>query len=74
MTVLTIPPEVAAGCAKKLFALAATANRDAMTLIKQAMALAKTSKWQGRWAFSKNTCGNTTNMGAPRSAKLLLPS
>ncbi len=31
MTVLTIPPEVAAAGAKKLFTLAATANRDAMT-------------------------------------------
>ena len=41
MTVLTIPPEVAAECSKKLFALAATANRDSMTLVKQAMALAK---------------------------------
>ena len=41
MTVLTIPPEVAGECAKRLFDLAATANRDAMTLIKQAMALAK---------------------------------
>ena len=41
MTVLTIPPDVAAECAKKLFALAAAANRDAMTLVKQAMALAK---------------------------------
>ena len=41
MTVLTIPPEVAAECAKKLFALATTANRDSMTLVKQAMALAK---------------------------------
>ena len=41
MTVLTIPPEVAAECAKKLFALAATANRDAMTLVKQAMGLAR---------------------------------
>ena len=41
MTVLTIPPEVAAECAKKLFSLAATANRDSMTLVKQAMALAK---------------------------------
>ncbi len=41
MTVLTIPPEVATECAKKLFALAATANRDGMTLVKQAMALAK---------------------------------
>ena len=41
MTILTIPPEVAAEGAKRLFTLAATANRDAMTLIKQAMALAK---------------------------------
>ncbi len=41
MTVLTIPPEVAAECAKKLFSLAATANRDAMTLVKQAMGLAR---------------------------------
>ena len=41
MAVLTIPPEVAAEGAKKLFALAATANRDAMTLVKQAMALAR---------------------------------
>ena len=41
MTVLTIPPEVAAECAKKLFSLAAAANRDAMTLVKQAMALAR---------------------------------
>ncbi len=41
MTVLTIPPEVAAEGAKKLFSLAAAANRDAMTLIKQAMALAR---------------------------------
>ncbi len=41
MTVLTIPPGVAAECAKTLFSLAATANRDAMTLIKQAMALAR---------------------------------
>ena len=40
MTALTIPQEVAAECAKKLLALAATANRDAMTLTKQAMALA----------------------------------
>ncbi len=41
MSALTIPQEVAGECAKKLFALAATANRDAMTLIKQAMLLAK---------------------------------
>ncbi len=41
MTVLTIPPEVAAECAKKLFSLATAANRDSMTLVKQAMALAK---------------------------------
>ncbi len=41
MSALTIPPVVAAECAKKLFALAATANCDAMTLVKQAMALAK---------------------------------
>ena len=41
MSALTIPPEVAAECAKKLFSLAAAANRDAMTLIKQAMALAR---------------------------------
>ena len=41
MTVLTIPPEVAAECSKKLFTLAATANRDSMTLVKQAMALAR---------------------------------
>lgn len=41
MTALTIPPEVAAECSKKLFALAAAANRDSMTLVKQAMALAK---------------------------------
>lgn len=41
MTALTIPPEVAAECAEKLFSLAETANRDAMTLIKQAMALAR---------------------------------
>ncbi len=41
MTALTIPPEVAAECAKKLFSLASTANRDAMTLVKQAMALAQ---------------------------------
>ena len=41
MTILTIPPDVAAAGAKKLFPLAETANRDAMTLIKQAMALAK---------------------------------
>ncbi len=41
MSALSIPPEVAAECAKKLFAIAAAANRDAMTLIKQAMVLAK---------------------------------
>ena len=41
MTVLTIPREVATECATKLLSLAATANRDAMTLINQAMALAK---------------------------------
>ncbi len=33
MTALTIPPEVAAECAKKLFSLATTANRDATTLV-----------------------------------------
>ncbi len=41
MTALNIPPEVAAECAKKLFTLAASANRDSMTLVKQAMLLAK---------------------------------
>ena len=41
MTALTIPQEVSDECAKKLFSLAATANRDAMTLVKQAMALAQ---------------------------------
>ncbi len=41
MTALTIPPEVAAECAKKLFSLATAASRDSMTLVKQAMALAK---------------------------------
>ena len=41
MTVLTIPGEVAAECAQKLLDLAATASRDAMTLTKQAMALAR---------------------------------
>ena len=40
MTALTIPQEVATDCAQKLLALAATASRDAMTLTKQAMALA----------------------------------
>ncbi len=32
MSALAIPQEVAAECAQKLFALAATASRDAMTL------------------------------------------
>ena len=41
MAVLTIPPEVAADCAQKLLALAAMASRDAMTLTKQAMVLAR---------------------------------
>ncbi len=41
MTALTIPPEVAAECSQKLLALAATASRDAMTLTKQALVLAR---------------------------------
>ncbi len=41
MTVLTIPQEVAAECSKKLFDLATSASRDSMTLVKQAMALAR---------------------------------
>ena len=41
MTALTIPQEVAADCANNLFALAATASRDSMTLVKQAMVLAR---------------------------------
>ena len=41
MTALTIPPEVAAECSQKLLALAATASRDAMTLTKQALILAR---------------------------------
>ena len=41
MTALIIPQEVAAECAEKLLARAGTASRDAMTLTKQAMALAK---------------------------------
>ncbi len=40
MTALTIPQEVAAECSKRLLDLAATASRDAMTLTKQALALA----------------------------------
>ncbi len=44
MTVLTIPQEVAADCAEKLLALAAAANRDAMTLTKQAMVLARNER------------------------------
>ena len=44
MTGLTIPQEVAADCAEKLLALAATASRDAMTLTKQAMVLARNER------------------------------
>ena len=47
MTALTIPQEVAAECAEKLLALAASANRDAMTLTKQAMVLAR-NEWPSR--------------------------
>ena len=41
MSALTIPQEVAADCTEKLLALAAAANRDAMTLTKQALILAR---------------------------------
>ncbi len=41
MTALTIPSGVAAECAKRLLDLAAIASRDAMTLTKQAIALAR---------------------------------
>ena len=41
MTVLTIPPEVAAECSRKLLDLAASASRDATTLTKQAIILAR---------------------------------
>ncbi len=41
MTDLTIPPDVAAECSQRLLDLAATASRDAMTLTKQALILAR---------------------------------
>ncbi len=41
MSALTIPPEVAAERSKRLLDLAATASRDAMTLTKQALVLAR---------------------------------
>ncbi len=41
MTVLTIPPEVAGECSRKLLELAASASRDATTLTKQALILAR---------------------------------
>ena len=44
MTDLSIPQEVAADCAEKLLALAATASRDAMTLTKQALVLASNQR------------------------------
>ncbi len=44
MTALTIPPEVAAECSQRLLTLAATASRDAMTLTKQALALARNDR------------------------------
>ncbi len=64
MTVLTIPPEVASECAKKLFTLAATANRDSMTLVKQAMALAKNEEPARPLAILKKYVGMYDQYGS----------
>ena len=64
MTVLTIPPEVAAECARKLFSLAATANRDAMTLVKQAMGLAQNKEPARPLAILKKYVGMYNQYGS----------
>ena len=64
MTVLTIPPEVAGECSKKLFALATAAARDSMTLVKQAMALAKNEEPARPLAILKKYVGMYDQYGS----------
>ena len=74
MTALTIPPEVAAECSQRLLDLAATANRDAMTLTKQALVLARNETPSRAFATlnaggGEAACPSSRAMGSSRPSR-----
>ena len=57
MTVVTVPPAVAAECAEMLFAIVTTAHRDAATLNRQALALLTKQQHSRPLGFLKKYVG-----------------